>query len=303
MSVAAAGRAGTLLRSRRRGGRAVEVGLLSCLLVALLVLLVLVYEVTATGLGVLLERGTEFLEAGLSSAAGRAGVGQGLFGSFIMAALVAAVAFPLGVATAVYLEEYADDTRLNRFVETNVRNLAGVPSIVFGLLGFALFVDELGVLTGGSTLLSGGLTLGLLVLPVVIVSAAEALRAVPASVREAGYGAGATRWQVVSRLVLPGAAPGILTGTILALARALGETAPLLLVGAVTGFLATASGGPLEALRDRFTALPVIVFSWARQPSADFRELTAAAVIVLLAVTVAANAAAIWLRNRYEKRW
>lgn len=284
-------------------GVAFEVVLLLALLVSLAILITLLADVARGALSVFSERGSAFLSSPLSSLPQRAGVYQGLAGSFSMLLIVVVVAFPLGIAAAVYLEEYASDTRLNRLLALNIRNLAGVPSIVYGLLGLAIFVKALGGLTGGASLLTGGLTLAVLVLPIVIITASEALRAVPVGIREAAYGIGATRWQVIRSHVVPYAAPGILTGTVLSLSRALGETAPLLLVGAVTGFLATGGGSPLDQLRGPFTSLPTIVFAWARQPSADFRALTSAAVVVLLVMILVANAAAIFLRNRYERRW
>jgi phosphate transport system permease protein len=222
--------------------------------------------------------------------------------------VVAVIAFPIGIGAAVYLEEYARDNRLTRFISTNIRNLAGVPSIVYGILGFTIFVRFVRAVgagggVAGKNLLAGGLTLAALVLPIVIITAAEALRAVPAAIREAGFGVGATRWEVIRHHVVPYAAPGILTGTVLTLARAFGETAPLLLVGAATGFFSVGSAGLLEKATGPYTALPVTIFSWARQPGDDFRSLTAAAIVVLLVVLLTANAAAIVLRNRFERKW
>lgn len=283
--------------------RLFEAALLSALLISLLILLVLLYEVFSSGISVLTERGGDFLRGSLSPIPTTAGVGQGIQGSFLMMLFVVALAFPVGIGAAIYLEEYAKDTRFTRFVNVNIRNLAGVPSIVYGILGFSIFVQAMGVLTGGESVMAGGITLSVLVLPIVIITTAEALRAVPHSIREAGYGVGATRWEVIRSHVLPSAAPGILTGTVLSLSRALGETAPLLLVGAVTGFLATGSQSFVEQVQGPFTALPTIVFAWARQPNAGFRELTSAAIVVLLAVILVANAAAIFLRNRYDRKW
>jgi phosphate transport system permease protein len=207
------------------------------------------------------------------------------------------------VGAAVYLEEYARDNRITRFITANIRNLAGVPSVVYGLLGLAILVETLRAITGGRSVISGGITLAILVLPIVVIVASEALRAVPASIREAGYGVGATRWEVIRSHVLPSAAPGVFTGTILALARAFGETAPLIVVGAITGFFTVGSASFAEQLQGKYTALPVIVFDWARQPRAEYRALTAAAIVVLMVVLLAVNTAAILLRNRYERRW
>jgi phosphate transport system permease protein len=261
-------------------------------------------EVARKSVSVFADRGLEFLAGRLTVVtASTAGVGQGLTGSLLTLLFVVLVAIPIGIGAAVYLEEYAPNTRLNRFITVNIRNLAGVPSIVYGLLGLAVFVELAGQMTGGKSVITGGLTLAVLVLPIVIITASEALRAVPDGIREAGFGVGATRWEVVRSHVLPSAAPGILTGTILSLSRAVGETAPLLLVGAVTGLLATGDAGFTAQLFGRYTTLPTIVYRWARLPQDDFRLLTAAAIVVLLGLTLSANAIAILLRNRYERKW
>ena len=202
---------------------------------------------------------------------------------------------PIGVGTTIYLEEYADPNRwYNRLLELNIQNLAAVPSIVYGILGLAFLVRGLGL---GRVLLAGALILTLLVLPTVIIAAREAIRAVPGSIREGAYALGATQWQVISRQVLPNAIPGIATGSILALARAIGETAPLILIGALTfiSFNPTVMGP--------FTALPVQIYNWTKLPDPKFKALAAAAIIVLLIMVLLLNAAAIWLRNRYQKRW
>jgi phosphate transport system permease protein len=281
-----------------------EGALLLALLLSLAVLIALIGNVLDTGLGLLLDRGGSFFQGNLTTfGAETAGIKQGLVGSFLTIIFVVIVAFPLGVGAAIYLEEYARDTRINRFINVNIRNLAGVPSIVYGLLGLAVFVELMGGVTGGKSAIAGGLTLAVLVLPIVIITAAEALRAVPKSIREAGYGVGATRWEVIRSHVLPSAAPGILTGTVLSISRALGESAPVLLVGAATGLMITGDQSLFEQLQGRFTTLPTIVFSWARQPNQDFEALTAATIVVLLAVILLANAVAIVLRNRYERKW
>jgi phosphate transport system permease protein len=284
-------------------GLAFQVLLLLSLLVSLAVLLVLLVDVAAAGLNVFAVRGFGFLRANVSSLPEMAGVAQGITGSLLLIAFVVVVAFPLGVGAAVYLEEYARDTRLTRFINVNIRNLAGVPSVVFGLLGLAVFVRLLEGFTGGRSVMSAGLTLAIVVLPIVMITSAEALRAVPNSIREAAYAVGATRWEVIHTHVLPVAAPGILTGTVLALSRAVGETAPLLMVGAVSGFFVSAASNPIEVLQSQFQSLPTIIYNWARQPSTDFRELTSAAIVVLLVLTLTANAVAIALRNRYERKW
>ena len=309
MSSATTVAAGAVRASLRRqridlAGYAFSAILLLSLLFCLALLAVLVADQLIRGLPVFLERGTGVLTSPLSSSPARAGVIQGLIGSALLALIVALTAFPIGILTAVYIEEYAPASRLTRFIDVNIRNLAGVPSVVYGLLGLAVFVALLSNVgeANGANVITGGLTLAVLILPLVIITSAEAIRAVPSAIREAGYGIGASRWQVVRKLVLPSATPGILTGTVLALSRALGETAPLILVGAVLGFFSSG-----KSLADLFTgpysALPVIVYDWARKPQADFRALTSAAIIVLLAVTVIANGFAILLRNRYDRRW
>jgi phosphate transport system permease protein len=277
--------------------------LLVALLFSLLILFTLLADLVSRGLPTLLDRGTSFLTSPTSSQPSRAGVSQGIFGTLLMAVIVAIFAFPIGIMTAIYLEEYAPDNRLTRFINVNIRNLAGVPSVVYGLLGLSIFVIGLAPLTGGRTMVAGGITLAVLVLPIVIITASEAIRAVPRALREAGYGVGASRWEVTRLLVLPSAAPGILTGTVLALSRALGETAPLILAGAVLGGFSSGGKDFFEQIFGRYTVLPVTVFDWARRPQADFRDLTAAAIVVLLMVTLLANAVAIVLRNRTERTW
>lgn len=277
--------------------------LLIALLFSLLVLMALLADLLSRGLPTLLDRGLGFLTAPTSANPNKAGVIQAIFGTLMMAVFVAIVAFPVGIMTAVYLEEYAPDNRVTRLINVNIRNLAGVPSVVYGLLGLAIFVIAFQPVTGGRSMIAGGITLAVLVLPIVIITSAEAIRAVPRALREAGYGVGASRWEVTRLLVLPAAASGILTGTVLSLSRALGETAPLILVGAVLGGFSTGNKDPIEQVFGRYTALPVTVYDWARKPQAEFRELTAAAILVLLAITLLANAIAIYLRNRTERSW
>ncbi len=278
------------------------------LLLSVLALVVLLATTLVKAWPVLTDRGFDFVTSNTSSLASRAGVRQGVVGSFILIGFVIAVALPLGIGAAVYLQEYARDTRLNRLLIANIRNLAGVPSVVYGILGLVVFVQALRPLTGtatyGRSYIAGGLTLSVLVMPIVILIVMEALRAVPKSVREAAYGVGATRWEVVRSHVLPYAAPGMFTGVILSLARAFGETAPLLLVGAVTGYLSTPSGrGLFEILQGQYTALPTQVFSWARLPGDEWSANVAAAIVVLLVAILAVNLVAILLRNRYERKW
>jgi phosphate transport system permease protein len=297
------------LTGRRREGRetAFKLLLLLTLVLALVVLLTLLADVARVGIPVLLEDGERIFNAGYSSLPANAGIKQGLIGSLYLMGFVIVIAFPLGIGAAVYMEEYARDTRLTRFINTNIRNLAGVPAIVYGILGLAVFVELLGPVTGpgsveGKSLLAGGLTITLMVLPIVIITTQEALRAVPRSIREGGFGVGATRWEVIRSHVLPNAAPGILTGSVLSMARALGETAPLIMVGAVTGFLATRPG-LLNALQERFTSLPTLIFVYVKKPQEDFQQLASAAILILLALIFVVNLGAILLRNRYERKW
>jgi phosphate transport system permease protein len=224
-----------------------------------------------------------------------AGAEPAIIATIYLGILLLLFTVPLGVGTAIYLEEYANRDRwYNRLLEVNIQNLAAVPSIVYGILGLAFLVRGIGL---GRVLLAGAMILTLLVLPTVIIAAREAIRAVPGSIRDGAYALGATKWQVVWRQVLPAATPGIATGSILALSRGLGETAPLLLVGALTyvAFNPTLMG--------EFTALPVQIYQWIARPHEEFRTLAASAIIVLLAILLMLNAFAIWLRNRYERRW
>jgi phosphate transport system permease protein len=292
-------------RGRDWRGLAFQALLLVSLLFATGVLATLVVDVDVRALPVLGERGADFLTSDLSTRPASAGVVQGIVGTLLIAVLVAVIAFPIGVATAIYLEEYAPDNRLSRLIAVNIRNLAGVPSVVYGLLGLAVFVPLVQALAGGTgrNVVTASVTLAVLVLPIVIITSAEALRAVPRSLREGGYGIGASRWQVTRGLVLPAALPGILTGTVLSLSRALGETAPLILIGASSSFFSTGEQSFVESLFGSFTALPMIVFGWSTRPQDEFRALTAAAIVVLLLVTLFANAIAILLRNRYERSW
>ena len=259
-------------------------------LVGVAALAVLLVDVLIDGLPRL---DVAFLTSFASRLPERAGVKAALAGSIWIMALTALIAFPVSVAAAIYLEEYAPRSWLTKTIQTNIANLAGIPSIVYGILGLALFVRALGL---ERSILSGALTLALLIMPVIIMAAQEAVRAVPPTIREAAYGLGATRWQVVRGQVLPMALPGILTGTILALSRAVGETAPLIMVGAV-GFIAFTPQG----LMDQFTVLPLQIYSWISRPQDEFRELAAAGIIVLLALLLTMNAIAIVLRNRAQR--
>ena len=291
MSAAAAS-----VRRRERGGAVpgvlFEALLVFSLAIGLIALGTLVVDVV--------WKGTPYLDGVLLTEApsadpDRAGARPAILGTIYLTGLVLVMAVPIGVGTAIYLEEYADRDRwYNRLLELNIQNLAAVPSIVYGILGLAFLVRGLGL---GRVLLAGGMILTLLVLPIVIVASREAIRAVPDSIRQGAYALGATKWQVVSRQVLPAAIAGIATGSILALARAIGETAPLLLVGALTyvAFDPTVLGP--------FTALPIQIFQWTARPQEEFKLLAAAAIIVLLAILLTMNAFAIWLRDRYQRRF
>lgn len=227
-----------------------------------------------------------------------AGIWPALIGSLWLIALTFLFTVPLGIGAAIYLEEYATDNWLTRIVEVNISNLAGVPSVIYGVLALGIFVNYLGPITGGATIISGALALSLLVLPVIIIAGREAVRAVPSDVREGGYALGASRWEVTWSHVLPMALPGALTGTILALSRAVGETAPLLVVGAAT-YISFTPEGP----RSSFTALPIQIYSWVTRPEEEFRiHAAAAGIIVLIVVLLLSNSIAIALRNRLQNR-
>ncbi len=268
--------------------------LLLCFLatsVGIAALAVLLVDVTREGI----DRVTwDFINSFPSRKPEEAGIKAALFGTIWMMAFTAAFAIPIGVGAAVYLEEYAPRNWLTRVIQTNIANLAGVPSIVYGILGLSLFVRAMEL---ERSVLAGSLTMALLVLPIIIIASQEALRAVPSSIREGAYALGASRWQVTSRQVLPVAFPGMLTGIILALSRAIGETAPLIMIGALL-FVPFTPSGPM----DRFTALPIQIFNWTSRPQEAFRENAAAGIIVLLAVLLSMNAFAIVLRNRFQAR-
>jgi len=224
-----------------------------------------------------------------------AGLANALIGTVWVIGLVVLFALPIGLGTAVYLEEYAPDNLLTRFIEVNIRNLAGVPSIVYGILGLYVFVR---LAQFGPTVISAAATLALLILPVVVIAAREAIKAVPSTLRQASYGLGATRWQTVSKVVLPNAVGGITTGIILAVARAIGETAPLLLVGAAA-FIPRAPSGPFST----YTVVPIQIYSWVAENDREFTHVASAGILVLLAVLIVLYAAAFWLRRRFERSW
>jgi phosphate transport system permease protein len=271
--------------------------LLACILASAGMLGLLFYDVVKDGIG---RVSIDFLTSQpsrLSTRIDSSGLASALWGTIWLMGVCAAFIIPVGVATAVYLEEYADNSRwYNRAIEVNVQNLAAVPSVVYGLLGLAFLVR--GPLSLGRVILAGALTLGLLVLPVVIIAGREAVRAVPPSIREGSMALGATKWQTIWKQVLPSAIPGIATGVILALSRAAGETAPLLVVGAA-GFVAFNPDGVFS----QFTALPIQIFVWTSDPNPKFQELAAAGILVLMVLIVLMNSVAIWLRNRYERKW
>ncbi len=239
----------------------------------------------------------DLLTNGTSSLPANAGLHSAIIGTLWIMAFVILFIVPIGVGSAVFLEEYASkENRFARLVEVNIQNLAAVPSIIYGLLGLAFIAR--GPLSLGFTVLTASITLALLVLPIVILVGREAIRSVPPSIKEGSMALGATRWQTTRRQVLPAAIPGIATGVILAISRAIGETAPLIPLGAAT-FVTFDPSGPMSG----FTAMPLVIFSWVKQPQAEFQVLAAAGIVVLLAVLIAMNSFAIWLRNRYEQRW
>lgn len=305
---------GLVSRNGRRSvaNTVIALALFVSLMFSVIILVVLLADTVVKALPVLQTRGLDFVTASLSSAPQRSGIWQGIMGSLALTGFVVVVAFPLGVAAAIYLEEYASDTRFTRFISANIRNLAGVPSIVYGILGLFLFVklinqglfDVAGGISGRN-LVAGGLTLSVLVLPIMIITTAEALRAVPQDLRIASFGVGATRWETVRSQVLPVALPAILTGAVLTISRAFGETAPLLLAGAVLSqyFSTSVDAGFFDLFTNQpYTALPLIIYNFARQPGAEFIQLTAASILVLLVMLLSVNAAAILFRDRIETR-
>jgi len=283
--------------SRRAKDTAFRVALMACLGLSILLLGVLLYDVVKDGAGHL---DADFISSFTSISADKAGAQAAIWGTIWLMGICAVFIVPVGVATAIYLEEYADNDRwYNRLIEVNIQNLAAVPSVVYGILGLAFLVR--GPLALGNTVLAGGLTLGLLVLPVVIIAGREAIRAVPPSIREGSMALGATQWQTIWRQVLPASIPGIATGVILALSRAIGETAPLIVVGAATVIAFNPDG-----LDSQFTALPIQIFDWINRASNDvnnYKPLAAAAILLLMIMLILMNSVAIWLRNRYEQKW
>jgi phosphate transport system permease protein len=275
--------------------RVFKVGVTAAALVGVVVLVVLLIDVLRDGFSRL---SLDFLTSFPSQIfPENGGVYPALVGSVWLLGLTTLISVPLGLGAAVYLEEYAEDTPVNRVIEINISNLAGVPSVIYGLLGLGIFVQLLGPVTGGGSVLTGALTLSLLILPVIIVATREALRAIPASIREGGYALGATRWEVIRSHLLPMALPGALTGIILALSRAIGEAAPLLVVG-VSLYQTYATAGPF----DGYMALPTQIYDWISRPQQIFQDSAAAGIVVIMAVLLLTNSAAIVLRNRYQRR-
>ncbi len=261
--------------------------------IALLVLVVLLVDVVIDGAP---RISWSFLTNFPSRRPLDAGLLSALVGTIWVMVLVAIIAFPIGVGSGIFLEEFAGDTWYAQIIEININNLAGVPSIIYGLLGLQVFVRLMEPITGGRSILSGALTLALLILPILIVSTREAIRSVPDSLRQAGFALGATKWEVVWNHVLPLAFPGILTGTILSLSRAIGETAPLIMIGALT-FISFLPDGP----QSPFTVLPIQIYNWVARPQEEFHVNSAAGIIVLMAMLLLMNSTAIYLRGRFQK--
>lgn len=294
-------RAGLTRKDRDIAGMAMLVCLLFATLFTLMVLVALLAQVIGESSGLLGARGFDFVTSPIGSDPDKIGVWSGLYGSIFIGVFVVIAAIPLGIAAAIHLEEYASNSnRLTSVILVNIRNLAGVPAVIYGVLGFIIFTQWLEPVTQGQSVIAAGLTMAVLVLPIVVITSMEAIRAVPSGIRDAGFGVGASRWEVTRDHVMPYAAPGILTGTVLSIARALGEAAPLIIVGAITGLL------PETSLTGKFTAIPILIYQWTGRPKPPnsefaFTESAAAAGLVLLVIVLVFNAAAIYLRNRFEK--
>lgn len=291
-----------LVQKRRQvGSILLGVGLLVAVAFTLLSLFTLLARIFTQAVPAFGERGLDFITDPIGSEPTNSGIWSGLFGSIGIGIGVLLISVPLGLAAAIFLEEYAKPTRLNRIIVVNIRNLAGVPAVIYGVLGLIIFVGWLRPITNGGTVIAAALTLAVLVLPVIIITGMEAIRSVPSGIRDAGYGVGATRWEVTRDHVLPYAMPGILTGTVLALSRALGEAAPLIMIGAITGLL------PETSLTGKFTAIPMLIYNWSGRPDSgggdiDWSNSAAGAGLVLLVLVLFFNVFGIVLRNRYEKR-
>jgi phosphate transport system permease protein len=263
----------------------------SCLMVGIIGLLILLGQIFTQGVGMLTWT---FISSYPSRHPDQAGILAALVGSVWLMGLTGILAVPFGIGTAIYLEEYASKNKFTQFIEINISNLAGVPSIVYGLLGLAVFVEWLNM---GRTLIAGALTMALLVMPIVILASREAIRQVPISHREAAYALGATRWEVVKSIVLPSAIPGIMTGAILSMSRAVGEAAPVLAISALV-YLTFVPTDPL----DRFTVMPIQIYNWISRPQDEFRELAASGIILLLVVLLSMNSVAIYIRSKYQTK-
>ncbi|NWF59575.1 MAG: phosphate ABC transporter permease PstA [Fischerella sp.] len=284
----------TRLSNRYSLDRIFKIAVWVATFVGIVVLIVLLADVLIDGLPGL---SWSFLTSFPSRRPSQAGILSALVGSLWLLVLIALFSFPLGVGAGIFLEEYATDNWFTRLIEINISNLAAVPSIIYGLLGLGLFVRLMEPITGGRSILAGTLTLTLLILPTIIIATREALRAVPNSLRQAGYALGATRWQVIREQVFPLAFPGILTGTILALSRAIGETAPLITIGALTYIAFLPSG-----LQSSFTALPIQIYNWVSRPQTAFHDIAATGIIVLMVLLLLMNATAIFLRDKFQTR-
>ncbi|MCM3071985.1 phosphate ABC transporter permease PstA [Staphylococcus equorum] len=269
----------------------------ACTMVGLLVLAALLIDTLIKGAGHLTP---SFFTNFSSSTPSMAGIKGAFIGTIWLMVTIIPITITLGVGTAIYLEEYPKENALTNFIKVSISNLAGVPSVVFGLLGLTIFVRGMGIdsIALGNSVLAAALTMSLLILPVIIVASQEAIRSVPSSVKEASYGLGANKWQTIRRVVLPAAIPGILTGFILALSRALGETAPLILIGIPTILLQLPS-----TIFDQFQALPMSIYSWTKLPQEEFQNVASAGIIVLLVILLLMNAIAIFLRNKYSKKY
>lgn len=273
-----------------------KLALQACLFIAFAVLFALLAWVIYKGWNRLDSRLWTEMPTGLVSRLDGAGVQSAITGTLWLMGLTAIICLPTGILSAIYLEEYADNTKwYNRLLELNIQNLAGVPSIIFGILGLGIIARALGL---GFTVITAAIVLSLLVLPVVIIATREALRAVPQSIRHASYALGATKWQTIWKQVLPAAVPGIATGSILALSRAIGEAAPLIVLGAVTFITFNPDG-----LQSKYTALPIQIYNFIGRSQAGYTELAAAAIVLLLGIVIVMNSIAIVLRNRFEKKW
>lgn len=264
---------------------------LACTLFGVIVLVILMIDILRKGLPWL---SLDFLKNFPSRFPRKSGIYPALLGSLWVIFLTALIAFPIGVGTAIYLEEYAEDNKFTEFIKLNIANLAGVPSIIYGMLGLAVFVRLFAM---GRTILAASFTMAILILPIIIISSQEAIKSVSSSLKQASYALGTTKWQTVTGVILPYALPGILTGSILAISRALGEAAPLIVVGALA-YVSFIPKGPF----DQFTVLPIQIFNWAGMPKKEFQDVAAAGIIVLLVILLGINSVAIILRNKYQIR-